>query len=44
MTNGTLIWMTDGLYDRKKAANLSGMGWIIFCSQTGMRISGNFWE
>ena len=44
MTNRTLIWTTDWSYDRKKAANLSGMGWIIFCSQTGMRISGNFWE
>ena len=44
MTNRTLIWTMEGSYDRKKAANLSGMGWIIFCSQTGMRISGNFWE
>jgi hypothetical protein len=44
MTNGTLIWTTDRSYDRKKAANLSGVGWIIFCSQTGMRISRNFWE
>ncbi len=26
MTNGTLIWTTDGSYNRKKAANLSGMG------------------
>jgi hypothetical protein len=23
MANGTLIWTTDGSYDRKKAANLS---------------------
>jgi hypothetical protein len=26
MTNGTLIWTTDGSHDRKKAANLSGVG------------------
>jgi hypothetical protein len=44
MTNGTLIWTTGGSYDRKKAANLSGVGWKIFCSQTGMRILGNIWE
>jgi hypothetical protein len=44
MTNGTLIWMTDRSYDRKKAAYLSGVRWIIFCSQTGMHISRNFWE
>ncbi len=26
MANRTLIWTKDGSYDRKKAANLSGMG------------------
>jgi hypothetical protein len=27
---GSLIWATDGSYDRKQAADLSGVGWIIF--------------
>jgi hypothetical protein len=44
MTAGTLIWTTDGSYDRKKAADLSGVGWIIFCKATGQRITGSFWE
>ncbi len=35
MTAGTLIWMTNGSYDRKRAADLSGVGWIIFCKATG---------
>jgi hypothetical protein len=26
MTVGTLIWTTDGSYDRKKAADLLGVG------------------
>ncbi len=35
MTAGTLIWMTNGSYDRKRAADLLGVGWIIFCKATG---------
>jgi hypothetical protein len=31
MMAGSLIWTTDGSYDRKKAADLSEVGWIIFC-------------
>jgi hypothetical protein len=44
MTAGTLIWTTDGSYDRKRAADLSGAGWIIFCKATRHRITGLFWE
>ncbi len=35
MTAGTLIWMIDGSYNRKRAADLSGVGWIIFYKATG---------
>jgi hypothetical protein len=31
-------------YDRKKARDLSGVGWIIFCTRTGLRLMGTFWE
>jgi hypothetical protein len=34
LTAGTLIWTTDGSYDRKNATDLSGVGWIIFCKAT----------
>ncbi len=44
MTSNTLTWVTDGSYDRKRAADLCGVGWIIFCSKTGQRLTGTFWE
>ncbi len=44
MTHNLLIWVTDGSYDRKKARDLSGVGWIIFCTRTGLRLKGTFWE
>jgi hypothetical protein len=44
MKNNTLVWMTDGSYNRKQAADLSAVGWIIFCKRTGLRMTGTFWE
>ncbi len=44
LTLGSLIWVTDGSYDRKRASDLSRVGWIIFCKSTGFRITGSFWE
>ena len=44
LTNGSLIWVMDGSYNRKKAIDLCSVGWIIFCTKTGYRITGNFWE
>ncbi len=31
-------------YDRKKAANLSIVGWIIFCKDSGLQMTVTFWE
>jgi hypothetical protein len=42
LTNGSLIWVTDGSYDRKKAIDLCSVGWIIFCTKTGYRLTGTF--
>ncbi len=44
MTSGSLIWVTDGSYDRKRAPVISGVGWIILCTHTGKRLVGSFWE
>ena len=44
LTLGSLIWVTDGSYNRKRASDLSRVGWIIFCKSTGFRITGSFWE
>ena len=40
----TLVWVTDGSYDRKQAPLLSRVGWIIFCQDMGKRLVGFFWE
>jgi hypothetical protein len=42
MKSNTLIWVTDGSYDRKRAADLCGVGWIIFCSITGLCLTVTF--
>jgi hypothetical protein len=44
MRNYLLIWVTDGSYNRKKAKELSGIGWITFCTQTDLCLTGTFWE
>ena len=44
LRNGTLIWTTDGSYDQKKAVDLCGVEWMIFCTNTGFRLTGAFWE
>jgi hypothetical protein len=41
---GTLMRTTDGSYHRKQVADLSGVGWIIFCKKTGLWLTGSFWE
>ncbi len=44
MKSNTLVWVTDGLYDQKRAADLNGAGWIIFCNKMRLRLTGTFWE
>jgi hypothetical protein len=44
MANNSLVWVTDGSYDRKKAIDLCGVEWIIFCTKTGFHLTGTFWE
>jgi hypothetical protein len=44
MKSNTLVWVTDGLLDQKRVIDLSGVSWIIFCSKTGLWLTGTFWE
>jgi hypothetical protein len=44
MTAGILVWTINKSYDRKRAADSSGVGWIVFCKTTGRLITGSFWE
>jgi hypothetical protein len=32
MVNGALLAMTDSLYDRGRAKDVSGLGWILLCT------------
>jgi hypothetical protein len=42
MSKGTLIWVIDGSYDKKKAKDLCGVWWMILCNQTRFRLVGTF--
>ena len=44
LRNGTSVWATDGSYDRKRASDLCGVGWMVYCTNTGFRLTGTFWE
>jgi hypothetical protein len=42
MESNTLLWVTEGSYNRKHAPVLSRVRWIIFCQKTGKRLVGSF--
>ncbi|MGB2419943.1 MAG: hypothetical protein ACPH9Z_07405, partial [Luminiphilus sp.] len=41
---GTTIWVTDGSYNKDIAPNISGAGWVIYCTETKKHLYGNFYE
>ena len=42
--NGTAIMVTDGSFDRKRAKNVSGAGWVITCTRSRKFLKGSFFE
>ncbi len=44
LTNGTLIGVTDGSYDKHKAKSCSGLGWILVCMASKRTLRGSFYE
>ena len=44
LTNGTAIWVTDGSYIKEVAPDISGAGWILYCTSTTHRLYGSFFE
>ena len=44
MTNGTAIWVIDGSYIIEIAPDISGAGWILYCTNTKHRMYGSFFE
>ena len=41
---GTAIWTADGSYDRKRAPEVSGVGWIVCDPVSKKTLRGNFYE
>ena len=41
LTNNTLVCVTDGLYNQKKAPDICTAGWVIYCSATKHHISAS---
>ena len=44
MVNGTLIAVTDGSFDRERAKDVSGLGWILLCTASQRTLRGSFYE
>ena len=44
MERGTLTWVADGSYDRKRAPRISGAGWVVHCSATGKILRSFFYQ
>ena len=44
MKVGSLIFIADGSYNREKASDISGTGWIVYCKNSGRKIQGSFYE
>jgi len=44
MTNGTAIWVTDGSYHRDAAPQVSGAGWLVYCTKRKRKLYGSFFE
>ncbi len=44
MVNGKLIAVTDGSFDRERAKDVSGSGWILLCTASQQTLHGSFYE
>jgi hypothetical protein len=44
MVNGTLIAVTDELFDRERVKHVSGLGWILLCTASQQTLHGSFYE
>ena len=41
--NGTALWV-NGSYDQKRAPTISGADWLVYCSATGRKLAGSFYQ
>jgi hypothetical protein len=42
MINGMVVAVTDGSYDRERAKDMSGLGWILLCTASRRILRGSF--
>ena len=42
--NNTIIGVTDGLYDRNFAPDISGAGWLVSCTSSEKILRANFYK
>ncbi len=40
----TLIWVTDGFYDRKRVPTISDADWLVHWTRTQKMLKGSFFE
>ena len=44
LEEGTRIWVTDGLFMEDLRVDVSGAGWVLYCTRTDHKLSGPFYE
>ena len=44
MISNTAIWSTDGSYDRVRAPEISGAGWVVYDTASKHKLRGQFFE
>ena len=44
LKQGSIIAVADGSYDRKKAPEVSGAGWVLCCTRSRKMLRGSFYE
>jgi hypothetical protein len=44
LEKGTIVCVTDGSYNRKVVPNISGAGFVLYCTKAKCMLRGNFYE
>ena len=44
LEGGTGVWVTDGSFMLDLRTDVSGVGWVFYCTKTGHKLAGSFYE
>ena len=44
LEGGTGIWVTDGSFMPELRTDVSGAGWLFYCTKTDQKLAGSFYE